>query len=74
MKSQNLNFLEPSGPLQACNRTALHLPVCLLSHVFVNMEKIVRDLQGKSSSGRLLVNSEGTKSLKIITKNGRDSR
>jgi len=23
MKSGNLNFLEPSGPLQACNRTAL---------------------------------------------------
>jgi hypothetical protein len=23
MKSWNLNFLEPSGPLQACNRTAL---------------------------------------------------
>jgi len=25
-KSGNLNFLEPSGPLQACNGTALHLP------------------------------------------------
>ena len=25
MKSGNLNFLEPSGPLQACNRTALPL-------------------------------------------------
>ena len=24
MKSRNLNFLEPSGPLQACNGTALH--------------------------------------------------
>ena len=23
MKSENLNFLEPSGPLQACNETAL---------------------------------------------------
>ena len=23
MKSENLNFLEPSGPLQACNGTAL---------------------------------------------------
>ena len=29
MKSGNLNFLEPSGPLQACNRTALPL---LISH------------------------------------------
>jgi len=24
MKSGNLNFLETSGPLQACNGTALH--------------------------------------------------
>ena len=27
MKSGNLNFLEPSGPLQACNWTALPLPI-----------------------------------------------
>ena len=27
MKSGNLNFLEPSGPLQAWNRTALPLPL-----------------------------------------------
>jgi hypothetical protein len=26
MKTGNLNFLEPSGPLRACNRTALPLP------------------------------------------------
>jgi len=26
MKYGNLNFLEPSGPLQACNGTALPLP------------------------------------------------
>ena len=26
MKSGNLNFLEPSGPVQACNGTALPLP------------------------------------------------
>ena len=26
MKSGNLNFLEPSGPLQACNGTAIPLP------------------------------------------------
>jgi len=26
MKSGNLNFLEPSGPLQACNGTVLPLP------------------------------------------------
>jgi len=27
MKSGNLNFLEPPGPLQACNGTALLLPI-----------------------------------------------
>ena len=27
MKSGNLNFLEPSGPFQACNGTALPLPL-----------------------------------------------
>jgi len=32
---------------------------------------MVRDLQSKRSSGRLLINSEGTKSLKIITRNER---
>ena len=29
MKSGNLNFLEPSGPLQACNGTALPLPLTI---------------------------------------------
>jgi hypothetical protein len=29
MKSVNLNFLEPSGPLQACNGTAL--PIYLIA-------------------------------------------
>ena len=29
MKSGNLNFLEPYGPLQACNGTALPLPLPL---------------------------------------------
>jgi len=43
--------------------------VCCFSHAFVNMEKMVRDLQSKRNSGRLLINSEGTKSLKIITRN-----
>jgi hypothetical protein len=27
MKSGNVNFLEPSGPLQACNGTALPLTI-----------------------------------------------
>ena len=32
MKSGNFNFLEPSGPLQACNGTALPLPLHLPLH------------------------------------------
>jgi hypothetical protein len=31
MKSGNLNFLEPSGPLEACNGTTLPLPLPVLS-------------------------------------------
>jgi hypothetical protein len=32
MKSGNLNFLEPSGPLQACNGSALPLPFTLYGY------------------------------------------
>ena len=32
MKSGNLNFLEPSGPLQACKGTALPLPLLLTQY------------------------------------------
>jgi hypothetical protein len=35
-KSGNLNFLEPSGPPQACNGTALPLPLPLLLRIFRN--------------------------------------
>ena len=28
-QSRNTNFMEPSGPLQACNGTDLHLPLHL---------------------------------------------
>ena len=34
MKSGNLNFLEPSGPLQACNRIALPFTLLLISHYY----------------------------------------
>jgi hypothetical protein len=33
MKSGNLNFLEPSGPLQACNGTALPLPISIYRYL-----------------------------------------
>jgi len=42
MKSGNLNFLEPSGPLQACNGTALPLPLY--------REKSLKPLQAVAST------------------------
>ena len=36
MKSENLNFLEPSGPLQACNGTDLPLLYSFVSLIFIN--------------------------------------
>ena len=38
MKSGNLNFLEPSGPLQACNRTAL--PIIRKFGIKIGLHKI----------------------------------
>ena len=37
MKSGNLNFLEPSGPLQACNGTDLHLPIFIMLSLMQKM-------------------------------------
>ena len=34
VKSGNLNFLEPTGPLQACNGTALPLPLFCFPHIY----------------------------------------
>jgi hypothetical protein len=41
MKSGNLNFLEPFGPLQACNGTALPLPL-LYHYVQLNTKDFIR--------------------------------
>jgi len=40
MKYGNLNFLEPSGPLQACNGTALplYVRVCYVEHLKILLE------------------------------------
>ena len=38
-ESGNLNFLEPSGPVQACNGTALHPSV--RTHNWVNYESLI---------------------------------
>ena len=45
MKSGNLNFLEPSWPLQACNGTALPLP--LLDRVGWSTPRPGRSTPGK---------------------------
>jgi len=37
MKSWTLNFLEPGGPLQACNATALPLPLHLPLPLYLNL-------------------------------------
>jgi len=36
-KSGNFNFLEPSGPVQACNGTALPLPLYIYVCVYIHM-------------------------------------
>ena len=40
MKSENLNFLEPSGPLQACNGTDLHQFLC--TFLFISRSVLIR--------------------------------
>ena len=46
MKSGNLNFLEPSGPLQACNGTAVPLPYLTFPYKnSTRMHIIVRQLR-----------------------------
>jgi len=39
-KYGNLNFLEPSGPVQACNGTALPLPLPLHDQYSSNHEEL----------------------------------
>jgi len=47
-KSGNLNFLEPSGPVQACNGTALSLPLPLPSggilYIYIYIQQLLRIL------------------------------
>jgi len=50
MKSENFNFLEPYGPLQACNGTALPLPftcrVCSVMYLALHMYSMFCDVFG----------------------------
>jgi hypothetical protein len=53
MKSGNLNLLEPSGPVQACNGIALPLPFTFTSLGFQWRQcyKFVKIQDGTSGSG-----------------------
>jgi len=42
MKSGNLKFLEPSGPLQACNGTALRFRPCPKLLIFIHYRFTLR--------------------------------
>ena len=42
MNSGNLYFLEPSGPLQACNGTALPLYIYIYIYIYIYTHKIVQ--------------------------------
>jgi len=58
MKSGNLNFLEPSGPLQACNGTALPLPHTIIQYsVFYYCFRAYHNFY----SGKLLIFGEENK-------------
>jgi hypothetical protein len=55
MKSGNLNFLEPSGPLQACNGIALPLPY--------RMKILLGDFNAKVGRKNIFKPTVGTESL-----------
>jgi len=61
VKSGNLNFLEPSGPLQACDGTAL--PFIVLKKFLCYTEKIHDGTEKLQPSEDMIVNGEETKSL-----------
>jgi len=39
LKSESLSFLEPSGPVQACNGIAL--PLCMICGIFVRQYVVI---------------------------------
>ena len=57
MKSGNLNFLKPSGPLQACNGTALPFFITLTDKVMhpeaVQREQVAEGLFRVKEQGQL---------------------
>jgi hypothetical protein len=60
MKSGNLNFLEPSGPLQTCNGTALpgtQLVIREVTNLFRMLTNKTLRYAGNKAIGPLAVNS-----------------
>ena len=56
MKSGNLNFLEPSGPLQACNGTALPFTLNRIEEkCSLKLRPYLTDLIFKTKSNRCLL-------------------
>ena len=49
MKSESLNFLETSGPLQACNGTALTLHIIIIIIIIITVR---RKLKNRMKIGR----------------------
>jgi hypothetical protein len=51
MKSGNLNFLEPSGPLQACNGTALPIDKNTTGMPYLNIMPYLHKVLSRSNYG-----------------------
>jgi len=54
-KSGNLNFLEPSGPLQACNGTALPLPSIFIEFRLIQLLFCSAEVSAVGESNILVV-------------------
>jgi hypothetical protein len=54
LKSGSLNLLQPSGHVQACNGTALHLPNNTAGETVLHKTEGVRNVETDSSSSQLM--------------------
>jgi len=66
MKSGNLNFLEPSGLLQACNGTALPLP-CLLIDIAIPNDSKINTTETENLSNKKNLEIEDSRVWKVRT-------
>ena len=68
MKSGNLNFLEPSEPLQACNGTALLLHICIYIYIYIKVDSRLVDI---TAGGDFLCLCDQESSYKYVSDFGR---